>query len=168
MSKKVLNIVSVVIPVVVALLFGIKVQLGEWTKVLPHVNAAFNSITAILLISAFFAVKTGNIGLHKKLMLGAVFFGLLFLVNYIMYHISNEETKYGGEGVVRIIYFVLLVTHILLAIVEVWFILRALYYAMNQDFDKHVKVVKFAFPIWLYVSVTGVVIYLMISPYYSV
>ncbi len=167
MSKKVLNIISIVIPLAVALLFGIKVPLGEWTKVLPHINAVFNSITAVLLLSALIAIKKKNVELHKKLMLGAVVFGVLFLVNYIMYHISNEETKFGGEGVVRVFYFVLLITHILLAIVEVWFILRALYYAMNEDFEKHVKIVKFAFPIWLYVSVSGVVIYLMISPYYT-
>lgn len=167
MSKKVLNIISVIIPVVVALLFGIKVDLGSWTKVLPHVNAVFNSLTACLLIFALLAIKKGNVEAHRKLMFGAVAFGLLFLVNYILYHISNPETKFGGEGIIRYVYFTLLITHILLAIVEVWFILRALYYAMNQDFENHVKIVKFAYPIWLFVSVSGVVVYLMISPYYT-
>ena len=168
MSKRVLNVISLIIPLVVALLFGIKVELGEWTKVLPHINAFFNGITALLLIAALVAVKNGNVELHKKCMFGAIGFGCMFLVFYILYHVSNEETKYGGEGVSRFVYFGLLISHILLAIVEVWFILRALYYALNKEFDNHVKIVKYAFPIWLYVSVTGVVIYLMISPYYSV
>ena len=168
MSKKVLNIISVTIPVVVALLFGIKIELGSWTKMLPHINAVFNTITALLLVFALIAIKKGSVEWHKKFILGAVAFGLLFLVNYILYHISNPETKFGGDGTIRIFYFGLLITHILLAIIEVWFILRALYYAMNEDFDNHVKIVKYAYPIWLYVSVSGVVVYLMISPYYTV
>ena len=169
MSKKLLNIVSIVIPVVVAVLLGMpeKYNLGEWTKSLPAVNAGFNSLTAILLIVALIAIKKGNVSLHKGAITVAVVFGLLFLVNYIMYHMSNEATKYGGEGVIRYVYFFLLISHILLAIVEVWFILRALYFAWNEDFENHVKIVKYAYPIWLYVSVTGVVIYFMISPYYS-
>ena len=168
MSKRVLNIISVLIPLVVALLFKIKLDLGAWTKVLPHINAVFNGITAVLLISALVAIKSGNEKRHRNLMFAAVSFGLLFLVNYIFYHISNVETKFGGDGVIRYVYFTLLISHITLAIVEIWFILRALYYALNKDFENHVKIVKYAFPIWLYVSVSGVVIYLLISPYYTV
>ena len=167
MSKRILNIISVIIPIVVALLFGIKFDLGNWTKILPHINAVFNFITSVLLVVSLLAIKAGKVDLHKKLMLGAVGFGLLFLVNYIMYHISNEATEYGGLGYVRYFYFFLLITHITLAIVEVWFILRALFYAVNEDFVSHVKIVKYAYPIWLYVSITGVVIYVMISPYYT-
>jgi putative membrane protein len=170
MSKKILNIVSIVIPLVVAILLGLpqKLELGIWTKQLPMVNAVINSISAVVLILALVAIKGGKVIVHRKLMLSAVFLGLLFLINYILYHVSNSETKFGGEGAIRYVYFTLLITHISLAIVEVWFVLRALFYAVNEDFEKHVKVVKLAFPIWLYVSVSGVVIYLMISPYYSI
>ena len=89
------------------------------------------------------------------------------ITSCIIYHISNEATEFGGLGYVRYFYFFLLITHITLAIVEVWFILRALFYAVNEDFVSHVKIVKYAYPIWLYVSITGVVIYVMISPYYT-
>jgi putative membrane protein len=170
MSKKLLNIISILIPLLVAILMGLP-QIdffGSWTKLLPCANAIINSLTAIVLISALIAIKFGNVSLHRNLMLLGVVLGVCFLINYIIYHISNEATVYGEEGSIRFVYFTLLITHIMLAIVEVWFVLRALYYALNEDFENHVKVVKIAYPIWLYVSVSGVVIYLMISPFYSI
>ena len=148
-------------------MFGIKIPLGEWTKGLPFINAVLNAITAVLLVFALIAIKKGNIKLHQNFIYGACVLGLGFLVNYILYHISNEETHYGGVGAMRYVYFTLLITHILLAIVEVWFVLRALYYGYYDERDKHKKIVKLAFPIWLYVSVTGVIVYIMISPYYT-
>ena len=166
MSKKVLNIISIIIPLAVAALFGIKIPLGDWTKGLPFINAMLNGTTAILLMCAVLAIKNGNVQLHKRFIYGACVLGLGFLVNYILYHISNEETRYGGVGIIRYVYFFLLITHILLAIVEVWFVLRALYYGYYDEVDNHKRIVKFAFPIWLYVSVTGVIVYFMISPYY--
>lgn len=164
MSKKLLNVISILIPLVVAALFGIKIPLGDWTKGLPFINAILNSTTAFFLILALIAIKNGNISLHKNLIFIAVVLGLGFLVNYVMYHMSNEEAKYGGD--LGVVYYPLLIVHILLAIVEIWFVLRALYYALNDDVESHKKIVKIAFPIWLFVSVSGVVIYLMISPYY--
>jgi putative membrane protein len=97
MSKKILNIVSIVIPLVVAILLGLpqKLELGIWTKQLPMVNAVINSISAVVLILALVAIKGGKVIVHRKLMLSAVFLGLLFLINYILYHVSNSETKYG-------------------------------------------------------------------------
>ena len=165
MSKKLLNVISIIIPLVVAALFGIKIPLGEWTKGLPFINAILNSVTAVFLILALVAVKNGKISLHKNFITVAVVLGLGFLVNYVMYHMSNDETKYGGD--LGLVYYPLLIVHILLAIVEIWFVLRALYFALNNEIAAHKKIVKFAYPIWLFVSVSGVVIYVMISPYYS-
>lgn len=164
MSKKVLNIISVIIPLVVAALFGIKIPLGDWTKGLPFINALLNSATAFFLILALLAVKRGNISLHKNFISLAVVLGLVFLVNYVMYHMSNDETSYGGNW--GVVYYPLLIVHILLAIVEIWFVLRALYFALNNDTIAHKRIVKLAYPIWLFVSISGVVIYIMISPYY--
>jgi putative membrane protein len=92
--------------------------------------------------------------------------GSLFLVSYVLYHVSNESTSFGGEGWIRPVYYFLLISHILLSVVVVWFVLRAVYYAFSNQIDLHKKTVKWAFPIWLYVSVSGVIVYLLISPYY--
>ena len=164
MSKKLLNIISIIIPVAVAALFGIKIPLGDWTKGLPFINALLNSATAFFLILALIAVKKGKIDLHKNFIMLAVVLGVGFLVNYVMYHMSNSETSYGGSW--GVVYYPLLIVHILLAIVEIWFVLRALYFSLNNEIQAHKKIVKVAYPIWLFVSVSGVVIYIMISPYY--
>jgi putative membrane protein len=164
MSKKVLNIISIIIPLVVAALFGIKIPLGEWTKGLPFINALLNSATAFFLILALVAVKVGNVKLHRNFIFLAVVLGLGFLVNYVMYHMSNEAAIYKGNW--GGFYYPLLIVHILLAIVEIWFVLRALYFALNNEIIAHKKIVKFAYPIWLFVSVSGVIVYIMISPYY--
>lgn len=164
MSKKLLNIISIVIPLVVAALFEVKFPLGEWTKGLPFINAILNSATAVFLVFALVAIKSGKINLHKNLIMVAIVLGLGFLVSYVMYHMSNEETPYGGD--LGVVYYPLLILHIVLAIVEIWFVLRALYFALNNEVEAHKKIVKIAYPIWLFVSVSGVVIYLMISPYY--
>ena len=100
-------------------------------------------------------------------MISAFVLGTLFLVSYVIYHSSVPSTSYGGEGMVKGIYYFFLLTHILLAAVVVPLVLTALYFAIKQQFDRHKRIVKWAYPIWLYVSITGVVVYLMISPYYS-
>jgi putative membrane protein len=169
LNKKVVNVLSVLIPLAVALLIGIrqKLPLGDWTQALPHVIGLINTLTALLLIMALVAIKNKKIALHKSLMLGAVGLGALFLVLYILYHISNPSTVYGGTGAIRYVYYFLLISHVLLSIGVVRFVLLALYYALTNQFVAHRRVVKIAFPVWLYVSVTGVIVYLMISPYYS-
>ncbi|MBC7407897.1 MAG: DUF420 domain-containing protein, partial [Arcicella sp.] len=93
--------------------------------------------------------------------------GSLFLVLYILYHVSNASTSYGGDGILKSIYYILLISHISLSIGVVWFVLRAVYYALSGQIVAHKKIVKWTFPLWLYVSVTGVIVYLMISPYYN-
>jgi putative membrane protein len=168
-NEKLVNIIALAIPLAVAMLLNPrmpKVQLGEWTKVLPHLNGIINSLTAVLLIAGLYFIKNKNIEAHRKTMLAAFGLGAMFLICYIFYHLSNQETKFGGEGIIRPIYYFLLATHIILSIGVVWFVLKALNYAIQGDFARHKAVVKWAYPIWLYVSITGVIVYLMISPYY--
>ncbi len=168
-SMRTINILSVVIPVAVAALLGIrtKIDLGSWTKVLPHFIGAINTLTSITLILGFYFVKNGNIKRHRQMMGMSFLQGSLFLVLYILYHISNKATSsLEMPSIVRMVYLTLLGSHILLSIVVVWFVLRAMYFALTNQIDKHKKIVKWTFPLWLYVSVSGVIVYLMISPYY--
>ncbi|MBO9614346.1 MAG: DUF420 domain-containing protein [Dyadobacter sp.] len=166
--ERIINILAVAIPVVVALLLGIrqKIDLGAWTKVLPHIIGAINTLTSLLLIMGFYFIKQKNISAHRKTMTGAFVLGAFFLVCYVLYHISNEATPFGGTGLIRPVYYFLLISHIVLSIGVVWFVLRAVYFGYTNQIAEHRKAVKWAMPIWLYVSVTGVIVYLMISPYY--
>lgn len=168
-SKRLVNILSIAIPVAVGLMMGVrsKIDFGSWTDVLPTVSATINGATSVFLVGALLAIKNGKRNLHRNLMGVCVVLGALFLVSYIFYHLSHVSTKYGGEGLVMVIYKIVLFTHIILAAVVVRFVLLALYYALNEDFEQHKKIVKWAYPIWLYVSVSGVIVYFMISPYYQ-
>lgn len=168
-NEKLVNVLSVAIPVAVAILIGIrtKIDLGAWTKVLPHVIGLLNTTTSITLIAGFIFIKNKNIIMHRRMMSLSFIQGSLFLVLYILYHVSNASTSYGGDGILKSIYYVLLISHISLSIGVVWFVLRAVYYALSGQIVEHKKIVKWTFPLWLYVSITGVIVYLMISPYYN-
>jgi putative membrane protein len=168
-NDKLVTILSLAIPLAVALLIGIrqKVDLGTWTKVLPHVIGLLNTTTSITLIAGFIFIKNKDIQKHRQMMMLSFAQGALFLVLYILYHISNPNTPYGGEGVLKGIYYFFLVSHILLSVGVVWFVLRAVYFALSNQIEAHKKIVKWTFPLWLYVSVTGVIVYLMIAPYYA-
>jgi putative membrane protein len=168
-NEKLLNILSIAIPVAVALLIGIrtKIDLGAWTKILPHVIGFLNTTTSLTLITGFIFIKNKNIAMHRRMMSLSFVQGGLFLVLYILYHVSNPSTSYGGEGILRPVYYFLLVSHIALSVGVIWFVLRAVYYALSGQIAQHKKIVKWTFPLWLYVSVTGVIVYLMISPYYN-
>lgn len=167
-ANRVINVLSIAIPLAVAILLGIrqKVDLGAWTTVLPHLNAVINSLTAILLLIGFYFIRQGNIAAHKRTMLMAFALGSVFLVSYVLYHLTNQSTPFGGKGWIRPVYYFLLVSHIVLSIVVVWFVLRAVYFALSGQINKHRQTVKYAFPIWLYVSITGVIVYFLIEPYY--
>ncbi|GAB3798321.1 DUF420 domain-containing protein [Spirosoma humi] len=167
-ANRVITVLSLAIPIAVAVLLGIrqKVDLGSWTTYLPHVNGIINSITSILLLLGFYFIRQKNIVAHKRTMLAAFTFGSLFLVSYVLYHLTNESTPFGGQGWIRPVYYFLLVSHIVLSVVVVWFVLRAVYFALSGQISRHKQTVKYAFPIWLYVSVTGVIVYLLIKPYY--
>lgn len=167
-ANRFINTLSIAIPVAVAVLLGIrqKVDLGDWTSYLPHINGIINSVTSILLLAGFYFIRQKNVEAHKRTMLVAFTLGSLFLVSYVLYHLTNESTPFGGEGWVRPVYYFLLISHIVLSIVVVWFVLRAVYFALTSQILKHKQTVKYAYPIWLYVSITGVIVYLMIKPYY--
>jgi len=181
---KLIWVLSIAIPVVVAVLLFAPEKIegaGDWVYILPHLNATFNSITAIVLLLGLYFIKRNNIVAHKSMMSVAFTLGSLFLVSYVIYHSTADSTIYGdinGNSILdeaektedimfmRGLYVSILLPHIVLAAVVVPFVLFAFYYALTDKIEKHKKVVKWTFPIWLFVSITGVIVYFMISPYY--
>ncbi|MDQ3130898.1 MAG: DUF420 domain-containing protein [Acidobacteriota bacterium] len=159
-----INILSFVVPVAVAVMlsFPNKLSLGDWTKNLSHAIGGINSATTVLLIAGLILIKRKNIAHHRIVMTTAFALGGLFLVCYIIYHISNPANRFGGEGFVRYVYFFILITHIGLSVIVLPLVLRAMYYAVTRQFSRHKAVVKYAYPIWLYVSASGVAVYLML------
>lgn len=168
--RKWIIILSIAIPIVVAILFGIKLKdFGfdvEPLTFLPPIYATINGFTAVLLIAAVIAVKNGNRKLHENLMKTAIACSVVFLGMYVAYHMTADSTKFGGEGVIKYVYFFILLTHILLSIIIIPLVLITYVRALAQRFDKHKKLARITFPLWLYVAITGVIVYLMISPYY--
>lgn len=163
-------VLSVVLPLVVAYMFQYKFTNFEWpfdVHLLPLTNAILNASCTVLLIAALFAAKSKNIQLHKKMIYTSMVLSLLFLVVYIMYHLTAQHTTFGGTGTIKVVYLSILFTHIVLAAVQAPFVLFAFLYGYTNQIEKHKKIVKFSYPIWLYVSITGVICYLMISPYYA-
>jgi putative membrane protein len=161
---------SVIIPVAVAVLFNIKLKdLGfnvSPLPILPPIYATINGITAVLLITAVIAIKNGNRKRHELLMKIAIACSLVFLLLYIAYHMTTDSTMFGGTGFIKYVYFFILLSHIILSIATIPLVLITYVRALAEKFDKHKKIAKITFPIWLYVAVTGVIVYLMISPYY--
>ena len=160
-------LLSIVIPLAVAVLFVVKIPNATPLPFLPPIYATINGITAVLLVIAVMAVKNGKRKLHENLMKCAIGCSLLFLLMYIAYHMTTPSTKFGGEGSIKYIYYFVLLTHILLSVAIIPLVLVTYVRALAQRFDRHKKIAKVTFPLWLYVAVTGVVVYLMISPYYS-
>lgn len=168
--SKFIIIISILIPVVVAILFSVKLKdFGinvEPLTFLPRIYATINGITAVVLIAGVLAIKNGKKQLHQQLMTTAIVLSVVFLVMYVAYHMTTDSTKFGGEGMIRNVYFIILITHILLSIAVIPLVMITYVRALAEKFDKHKKIAKITFPIWLYVAVTGVVVYLLISPYY--
>lgn len=162
---------SIAIPVVVAILFGVNLRdLGyDVTPLtfLPPIYATINGFTVVLLIAAVVAIKNGNRKVHETLVKVCIGCSAAFLLMYVAYHMTAESTPYGGEGTIRYVYFFILITHILLSIVVIPFVLITFVRGLSGDFVRHRKLARYTFPLWLYVAVTGVVVYLMISPYYA-
>lgn len=162
--------VSILIPVVVAVLFSVKLKdLGikvEPLSFLPPIYAAINGITAVVLVSAVVAIKYGKKKLHERLMTTAIALSLAFLVMYVAYHMTTDSTKFGGDGIIKFMYFFILISHILLSIAVIPLVLVSYVRALSEKFDRHKRIANITFPIWLYVAVTGVIVYLMIAPYY--
>jgi len=145
----------------------LKVDLGFDIHIFALINAVINSMVSILLISAYIAVRRKQYIAHRNLMYAAIISSVLFLVSYIAHHLLAGDTKFGGQGAIRYVYFFILITHIFLAAIILPFILFTAYRALTGEFVKHKKLARYTFPLWLYVSITGVVVYLLISPYYS-
>lgn len=178
-----LTAVSVFVPILTGLLL-FKSQPGlsgiGWVSILPHVHASINSFTVLLLITGFILVRLGNEKWHHRIMTLSVLMGFIFLISYIVYHYSAASTVFGDanhDGILELseaeligksrnIYLLILISHIFMAVMVVPFVLFAFYFALTGRFNRHKKIVKFALPVWLYVSITGVIVYLMISPYY--
>jgi putative membrane protein len=162
--RKLIISVSIIIPVAVAALFGIKVE-GVDLSFLPPFYAGINGLTAVLLIGALVAIKSKNRNLHQRLIQICLILSLLFLLCYVAYHMTSDSTPYGGE--MKALYYFILISHILLSIAVIPVVLFTYLFAWEGKFEKHKKWTRFAFPIWLYVAFTGVVVYLMISPFYK-
>lgn len=165
--NKWITVISIAIPLVVALLFGYKIPNAKPLSFLPPIYATINGITAILLVVAVVAIKNGRESLHQKLMTTNIVLSALFLVMYVAYHMTSETTIYGGEGFWKYVYYFILMTHIVLSISVIPLVLITYSKVYLDDFESHRIWAKYTFPIWLYVAVTGVVVYLMISPYYQ-
>lgn len=159
-------ILSILIPVAVAILFTVKIPDVEPLSFLPPIYATINGITAILLITAVIMIKQGKRKTHELLMKSAVVLSVVFLLMYVAYHMTSESTSYGGEGTIRYVYLFILLTHIVLSIIVIPFVLITYVRAISGNFERHKKIAKITFPLWLYVAVTGVIVYIMISPYY--
>ena len=161
--------VSIFVFVVVVLLQSKLVTwqvIPAWVLFLPKLNAIINACCSILLMTSFYYIKRGDVGTHKKLNIITFILSALFLVSYIIYHSTGNEARFGGQGVVRPIYFFILITHIILAALVLPLVLLSFYRGMKMQVTKHRKLARWSFPIWLYVTLTGVVVYLMMAPYY--
>ena len=159
-------LISIVIPVVVAILFTVRIPNVASLSFLPPIYATVNGITTVILLLALKAIKSKNINLHKNLMKTAIALSLAFLLMYVAYHMTSDSTPYGGEGFIRYIYFFILISHIILSIGIIPMVLFTYVRAFTRQFEDHKKIARYTFPIWLYVAVTGVIVYFMISPYY--
>jgi len=163
-------VLAIVIPLVVAVLSRVKLQdFGievEPLTFLPPIYAIINGLTALVLIVAVVAIKNNNRKLHERLMKFAILLSVSFLVMYVAYHMTSDSTTFGGEGFIKYLYYFILITHILLSIVIIPFVLITYVRAITDNIGRHKKIAKITFPMWLYVAVTGVIVYLMISPYY--
>ena len=160
-------LLSVAIPVAVAVLFMVRLPNVASLTFLPPIYATINALTAVLLVSALVAIKKKNSALHERLMKSAIFLSCVFLVMYVAYHMTSDPTPYGGTGFMRQLYYFILVTHILLSIGIIPMVLITYVRAISKHFADHKRIARITFPIWLYIAVTGVVVYLMIAPYYG-
>jgi len=168
-GKQVIITSSIAIPVVVALMYILPSPdiSGVNLTFLPLLNAILNGSTSVLLIAGAYAIFVGNKTIHQRIMVSALILSICFLLSYVTYHTFTDSTVYGGEGMLKYLYYFVLISHIILAIVVVPLVLITFVRALSDRFDKHRKIARITLPIWLYVTITGVIVYFMISPYYS-
>jgi putative membrane protein len=163
--KKLITVISILIPLIIVLLFQVKFDANF--SFLPHIYAVINATTALVLILAIYFIKNGNRKMHELLVKTAFFLSIIFLMMYILYHATSEETKFGGVGPVRYLYFFILITHIISSIFLIPIVLHTYFRAFINDLKGHKKIAPITFLLWEYVAITGVIVYLMISPYYQ-
>lgn len=162
-------LVSILVPVLVLILMYLPERyevLGDSFKNFPLFHAVLNFFTALMLLAGYYAVRKKELIWHRNLMISAFFLSAVFLISYVISKISNEPVPYGGEGVLRYIYFFILITHILLSAIIVPLVLFTIYRGITGEIEKHRKIARWTFPVWLYVAVTGVLVYLFMAPYY--
>jgi putative membrane protein len=159
--------VSAAVLFLVVLMRRVKLDLGVDFTFLPPLHASLNALTAVILVYALWAIKRKDIQAHRRAIYAAMVCSVLFLLSYVLYHFTTPETRYGGEGWLRYVYFFLLITHIALAAVTLPFILLTFIRAYTGQFERHKKMSRWVFPLWLYVAVTGPICYLMLRPYYG-
>lgn len=164
--KSLIILISILLPIAVAALFVIRIPNVAPLTFLPPIYASINGLTAILLIVAVIAIKKGNRILHQRLMKINLMLSVLFLLMYIAYHMTSDPTPFGGTENSRIIYFFILISHIVLSVAIIPLVLITTVRALSEQFDQHKKIAKITFPLWLYVAISGVVVYWMIAPYY--
>jgi putative membrane protein len=170
--EKKLNIAAIAVSVVVLALVALmrtpnKIQIGIDVSFLPAVHAILNTLTALCLLYSFNSIKNGRVAQHRRANFMALTFSGIFLLCYVVYHFTTPETKFGGEGAIRVFYLILLLTHIASAALVFPFILLTFIRAYVGDFERHKKMARYVFPVWLYVAITGPICYLMLLPYYS-
>ena len=163
--NKLIIFLSVIIPVAVAILFGVKLDI-ELPIFLPPIYAGINALTSLILMLAVWAIKNNKRILHERLMKTSLILSIVFLLLYLAYHMTSNSTTFEGNGFIKYIYYFILISHILLSIAVIPFVLITYVRAITKDFDRHKKIARITFPLWLYVAVSGVVVYIMISPYY--
>ena len=169
--KGIIWALSIIIPIAVAVLFGINLpKMGYDVKplsFLPPIYATINGLTAVCLVIAVSAIKKGNVKLHERLIKLCMVFSSLFLLMYVAYHMTSVSTRFEGEGMIRYVYYFILVTHIILSVIIIPFVLFTFVRGIAGAYERHKKLARITYPMWLYVAVTGVIVYLMISPYYA-
>lgn len=167
-------IVSVFVFAVVVILqskifsiFPDKSAIPSWVFMLPKLNAIINGTCTVLLLLSLYFIRRKNISTHKKLNITTFVLSSLFLLSYITFHATGIKTTYGGTGTIRTVYYFILITHIILAAIVLPLVLFSFQKGLQMQVEKHKRLVRWSYPIWLYVTVTGVIVYLMISPYYT-
>lgn len=170
--EKKLNILAVVVSIavlaLVVLMRQYKIETNLDFSFLPPIHSALNALAAVALMFALYFIKNKNVQAHRNSIYAALIFSALFLLSYVVYHFTTEETKFGGEGTIRYIYFFLLITHVVLAALILPFIFMTFNRAFTNQFDRHKKIARWVYPLWLYVAITGPICYLMLRPYYPV
>lgn len=160
---------SVVVPVLVVILMYLPDRyniFGAQTGTFPFFHAVLNGCTALLLMAGYFFMKIQEYKLHRNTMIAAFCLSVVFLGSYVISKISNEPVPFGGEGAIRYVYFFILITHIILSAIIVPLVLFTMYRGLTGEYDRHARIARYTFPIWLYVAITGVLVYIFMFPYY--